>query len=63
MPIEVIKQGVPPEERRVQGTCTNCKSELRWKASDGVHGADQRDGDYNMVLCPVCKSKVFGGYA
>lgn len=62
MTIEVIKKGIKPEDRMVQGTCSNCKSEMRWKASDGKQQSDQREGDWNEIQCPVCQHKVCGNY-
>lgn len=62
MTIEVIKKGIKPEDRKVEGTCGNCKSEMRWVAKDGTHQSDQRDGDWNTVKCPVCGHTVIGHY-
>jgi len=63
MAIEVISRGTKPEERTVNGACVHCKSVLRWKASDGKGESNQRDGDFNVITCPVCREKVFGNYA
>lgn len=63
MTIEIIKRGIKPEDRKVEGKCNNCKSELRWVAKDGKHHDDQRDGEWNAVECPVCGHPVNGGYS
>jgi DNA-directed RNA polymerase subunit RPC12/RpoP len=62
MTIEIIKRGVIPGDRIVKGTCSNCRSELQWKASDGEHFDCQREGESNSIACPVCKGKVLGFY-
>jgi len=62
MAIKVITVGRKPEDRQVQGTCTNCKTVCEWIASDGKHESCQRDGEWNTIACPTCGKLISGGY-
>jgi hypothetical protein len=54
----ILKQGVPPQERKWLGTCRTCKSELEAKADElyDFFAGDQRDpGKRAKGTCPVCQ--------
>lgn len=58
MSIEVIVRGQPPEEKVYEEQCRRCASMLRFKRADAKYTADQRDGDFLTVECPVCHGTV-----
>jgi endogenous inhibitor of DNA gyrase (YacG/DUF329 family) len=64
MTIEIIKKGIKPQDRKVEGTCNRCRAVMRWEASDGEHYYDQREnGEWNTIKCPECGNPVNGWYA
>jgi RNase P subunit RPR2 len=58
MAIEVIERGELPEDRPYEATCNRCRSKLRFLRGDAQFTADQRDGDFLTVKCPVCGESV-----
>jgi ribosomal protein S27E len=58
--VRILKQGMPPGERKFQVTCKSCRSELEFKASEAAYTNDQRDGEFWQIQCPVCSDRVFG---
>lgn len=57
---EILKRGELPEERKYQGTCSNCKSEIRFGHSEVHHSYDQRDGgSIFKATCPVCQKDMY----
>jgi len=62
MAIKVITVGCKPEDRRVQGACSNCKTVCTWVGSDGKHESCQREGEWNNIVCPTCGSVIHGSY-
>jgi RNase P subunit RPR2 len=56
--VQVIKRGCKPSEKIVDATCKTCESVLRFTVGEAKVVADQRDGDYLSVTCPVCSSDV-----
>jgi hypothetical protein len=55
--MEILK-GTSSEEEEYVAKCNKCKSVLRFKASEGKFGGDQRES-YIEVICPVCGNKVY----
>lgn len=58
MAIEVVRRGHLPEEDQFEAQCYRCKSDIRFLRSDAKFTADQRDGDFVTVACPVCQTPV-----
>lgn len=59
--MEIIKRGTPPEDREYEGTCTDCRTEVRFKQSEASSSNDPREGPLYFVGCPVCiKGTIFG---
>lgn len=59
---EILKRGELPEERKYQGTCSNCKSEIRFGHGEvnHSHSYDPRDGvSIFEATCPVCSKKMY----
>lgn len=52
--MEIIFRGQEPHKKVHTGTCTNCKTRVRYEEWEGTIVYDQRDGDYIKVPCPVC---------
>lgn len=60
MAIQVIKQGILPENRKFKGSCNNCKCEIICSYNDGKYSNSQRDGSYLIVKCPTtgCTAEI-----
>ena len=56
--MEIIKEGTLPNDRIFEGHCTNCKSILRFKQSEGEITYSQMDGDFITVKCPICGHRI-----
>lgn len=56
--MEIIKRGKHPDEQKYDGTCRNCKTEVRFKKSEAEYVSDQRDGDFLRVRCPLCSEYI-----
>lgn len=57
MPIEIIKRGTPPGEKRYETDCNNCGTKFSFLRSDATQKPDRNE----MVLvigCPVCGRTV-----
>jgi hypothetical protein len=59
--IRIIKRGVNPETKLYQGACHNCGTVVEFPRSAAKYQADQRDGDYLEVSCPVCHRRITAG--
>lgn len=59
--IKIIKRGVDPAKKLYQGTCHNCATVVEFPRSAAKYNADQRDGDYLSVDCPVCNQTIIVG--
>lgn len=58
--MEIIFYGRVLEDTTREFSCMECSSVMRAKVSElGAIHPDQRDGDYYMITCPVCKSKIY----
>lgn len=58
MAIEILRRGIPPQEVHYLADCSTCRSSLRFLRKDARYQADQRDGDYPVIECPVCSAQV-----
>lgn len=58
MAIEIIEQGVNPEEKTYEAECRTCKTKYRLKKGDARYNSDQKDGDYLSFRCKVCPEIV-----
>jgi len=56
--VEIIRQGQRPEDRRIETTCTRCKTVFAFQAHEARLVPDQRDGDFYQLPCPICSSPV-----
>jgi uncharacterized Zn-finger protein len=52
--VDIIKLGVVPGERNHETKCSNCNTHFRFKEAEAVFRADQRDGDFWEIKCPLC---------
>lgn len=63
MAIEILTPGVVPDPH-FYGTCTRCKTRIRFVRSDASHysAGDQREGPFATVACPTsgCRHTVYG---
>jgi hypothetical protein len=51
--IEIIKKGVPYEQRFMKVECKFCLSVLRFQGNEVVEGVDIK-----WIICPVCGKNV-----
>ena len=54
MAIQIIQRGVLPEAIRYKTKCRHCNTIFSFLKSDACLTADQRDGDFYTLKCPVC---------
>jgi uncharacterized protein with PIN domain len=59
--MKVIKRGELPQDKIHRETCNQCKSELEFKHSEVLWDLYPHGNGQWYVLCPVCKSHVWGG--
>lgn len=53
--MEVLKEGMHPDDRSAVFNCRDCDARLRGKMSEGKLVHDHRDGDFIQMVCPLCK--------
>lgn len=56
--MEIIKRGKTPENRSYRTTCDNCGTVFKFQQLEATYMADNRDGDYLEIDCPVCGKEV-----
>lgn len=56
--MRIIEKGKIPEEIEHTTTCGNCKTKFAFMAKEARFQADQRDGDFYQIDCPVCKKII-----
>jgi hypothetical protein len=56
--MEIIFEGVIPEEKVRRARCTNCNTIFDFKQSEGKIQHDPREGDYLSINCPLCKKQI-----
>lgn len=52
--MNIIKQGVLPQEKVHQVTCRTCSTVFEFSKAEAQLVFDQRDGNYLKVNCPLC---------
>lgn len=57
--MKIIKRGAPPSEIPLQATCHHCKTEIEFVPLEAQFIADQREGDYYRIPCPVCLIYIY----
>jgi hypothetical protein len=55
--MEILKRGEDPKEKKYDGKCMNCKTEVRFAASEAAESMDRNIGLLS-VCCPVCKHSI-----
>lgn len=58
MAITILHRGVVPDTIPIEVTCHKCRTVFSFLKTDAVYQADQRDGDYYRIDCPVCQATV-----
>ena len=61
--MEILHRGTPPSEREYRGSCTNCKTVIKFKANEAKRHSDQRDGDFLSIGCPICNGTIYVNYS
>ena len=56
--MRVLKRGVKKEEIKYIGKCYSCSSIIGANGAEVLFKYDQRDGNYNVVSCPVCNGNI-----
>ena len=59
--MQILKRGTLPSDLTYNATCHHCKTEIRFKQSEGKVTHDQREGSYVSVNCPVCGGQISVG--
>ena len=57
--MRVLKRGAKKEEIKYIGKCYNCNSIIEAIGKEVKHNYDQRDGDYNTIVCPICNDITY----
>lgn len=53
--VTIIRQGIIPENQPIQATCGHCRTVFSFLPIEAKYNADQRDGDFYSIPCPLCK--------
>ena len=56
--MKIIKRGKDPNKKKYKVTCDNCKTIFEFLYCEAKYNADDRDGDYLSIKCPVCKEEI-----
>lgn len=59
--MRIIERGTPPTEQPIEGRCRNCRTIFEFMRNEATFVPDQRDGNFWMVVCPVCNENVTAG--
>lgn len=59
--MKILKRGVGNGDKIYRRTCRECKSRLEFKQKEMTYHADDRDGDWFSIVCPVCKENIIIG--
>lgn len=57
MAIEVTKRGELPGKRQYKGTCSSCRTEVKFLKEDGQISS-HRNESIICVECPLCKNQI-----
>jgi hypothetical protein len=55
----IIRKGSLPESRKMELTCSNCKTVAEFTYSEGRPSSDQRDGNAICFECPLCHKDIW----
>lgn len=61
--MEIIKRGVDPKMKPLEGTCCNCKTVISFLPIEAEWVFGQREGGYHKISCPVCHEYIMRGTA
>jgi len=53
--MKILERGQIPNEQLYEIRCTKCRTLFQFQQQEAKYHSDQRDGDYLMIDCPVCK--------
>ncbi len=56
--MRIVKLGIAPSERTIEAKCQRCHSVVEFLANEAKRVADQRDGDFLQIACPVCHHNI-----
>lgn len=56
--MKVLRQGIIPGDIKHYAVCNHCKSVLEFQRKEAKMTHDQREGDYMVINCPVCATRV-----
>lgn len=56
--MKIIKQGQDPQATPLRATCTRCHTQIEFHPIEAKYIADQRDGDFYQIACPVCPATI-----
>lgn len=56
--MEIIRRGVDPVHQPLVGTCKRCQSVVKFHPLEATFTADQRDGNFYQIKCPVCPATI-----
>ncbi len=56
--MRIMKHGTAPGDNKHRATCRNCGTKIEFMQSEAAYVADQRDGDYLRIKCPVCPRDI-----
>ena len=60
--MRILERGTLLSEKIYIGSCSHCKSLVEATHNELTHTFDQRDGEFHVGDCPVCKvSRIYFG--
>lgn len=59
--MRIITKGKLPEDALYEVICQHCKTVFEFERREAKFTSDQRDGDYLIIICPVCNSLIYKG--
>jgi len=56
--MKIISRGTPPDAQPLRAECAACRTVVEFVPSEATYCADQREGDYWLLKCPVCARSI-----
>lgn len=56
--MKIIERGTDPQSTPIRATCNHCKTVFEFHPIEAEYTSDQRDGNFYLIGCPVCKHTV-----
>lgn len=56
--MKIIQRGANPAAEPIRATCRKCQTIFEFHPLEAKYSADQRDGDFYSITCPVCSQTV-----